>query len=584
MSKKGFLGVDLHEWNALAGLSDPYSLELAKISAEAGVPRAHQLEEGYAVKDHRSKEYQDRDPKKGRLALIKQSARRIQKGKNPDLLMKYQRNAEKKKAQEDIGYEDLFAEFLEDHGTSLDEFSFLLDYAVHNEDYDLQDELLAVEESFDGLVEAAGAAVGVAGKGLGLAGKVGAKLGGAAAKVGELGAKAMKPATNLMSKAASSYEKGKQAMDAVNKAKDAVSSGAPKADAPPAPTADAPEPSASPSQPGQTSSSGMPGAKTAGGDSAPQGKTTGQEVADALAKKDKKEPTGMKLLARGLGKLGKGAGGTVGGIVKKGAGDFKAGFKGESVDDADFVVEALAEHGLTPEEYMAVVEHAYDIGDDDMIEALQQLDEIFASWKKKKADEAAKKKAEVDAAWARARAGKEVAGSQERSRQGKDLTPAQKREMEMRLRQGGQKYYQKPPVQRIKKVNEAIDEQLRLSGYVDEYIEGRSKEQQYHGMKMQTAEPWQKERFKHHYRGDAKQLADKSAKRDKGNPEKWSGTKRLRSYGADHSSAPGDSVADDRAYLKKKNKDKLAKRASLSSRERRREMRKAARGHKSDAY
>jgi len=35
---KNMLGMELREWNSLSGLSDPYSLELARISAEAGVP------------------------------------------------------------------------------------------------------------------------------------------------------------------------------------------------------------------------------------------------------------------------------------------------------------------------------------------------------------------------------------------------------------------------------------------------------------------------------------------------------------------------------------------------------------------
>jgi len=37
--RRNMLGMNMTEWRTLAGLSDPYSLELAKISAEAGVPR-----------------------------------------------------------------------------------------------------------------------------------------------------------------------------------------------------------------------------------------------------------------------------------------------------------------------------------------------------------------------------------------------------------------------------------------------------------------------------------------------------------------------------------------------------------------
>ena len=104
MSNKSILGIDLTEWNSLSGLSDPYSLELAKISAAAGVPRVHVLSESLA--------------------------------------------------ETEVTYDDYLEAFLESRGSSLYEFNMLLDHAIESGDEDLQDELLAIEEAVNGIIEA----------------------------------------------------------------------------------------------------------------------------------------------------------------------------------------------------------------------------------------------------------------------------------------------------------------------------------------------------------------------------------------------------------------------------------------------
>jgi hypothetical protein len=60
------------------------------------------------------------------------------------------------------------------------------------------------------------------------------------------------------------------------------------------------------------------------------------------------------------------------GKIKKAGSAMKKGYKGE---DVDYWEEFLDENGITVDEYMMVVEDAYENGDEEMIEDLLQLDE-----------------------------------------------------------------------------------------------------------------------------------------------------------------------------------------------------------------
>ena len=482
MGTKNILGMDLLEWNILSGLSDPYSLELAKISAEAGVPNAGQImEAANPQRDWSDPESRvaKKDPKKHRLALIKRSARKMRQGANPDILAKYARTAELKKQKTESGEQavfpyDVYLEaFLEDNGSSMYEFNMLMDYAIEHADEGLMDELLAVEEVLD---EVLGGALAGAAKAVGGALKTGAKVAGSGIKAGaKMGGQVLKKGAQVAAKGAGQLagqaKAGfQQGMQAAGNAAKASAGAAPAPAAAPAPTPEAPAPQAPAAQ--------APAAPQMQGDKPPPGAQQPGQTA-AAAKPKQKKVGALGQLARGIGKVAKGVASMPGGLAATAgrvAGQVKKGYAGE---DIEMFEEFLAENDLTPDQYMAVVEQAFEYGDVEMIESMQQLDEIFAAWKAKKAAAAAEKAAATKAAWARARAGKEVAGSQQRTQRGLDLTPAQKAEMEKKLRAGGAKYQQAPAPQRIKKsVNEAIRKQLSLAGYTDEYIESLSEDSQ----------------------------------------------------------------------------------------------------------
>jgi len=475
MSSKSILGIDLTEWNTLSGLSDPYSLELAKISAEAGVPRSHMMNEAMAKPN---------TPAEKRLAAIKQSHRKLrQQGKGVQgsgsfsQLGKLTRQKSEDGEQLVFPYEAYLEAFLDDNGSSLYEFNMLLDYAIESGDEDLQDELLDLEEMLDDeLEEALGAAVlgglKAAGK-AGLAvGKKGAQLAGKGiVKGAQLAGKGIQKGAQLTGKAAGSLAKSAKAgyqsgMGASQAASQAAAAPEPAQAAPAAP----------PVAPAQAPAAGAvaPGASAA----APMGATPAQAAPAAApsqpgqtsAPEKKKKPGALSLIGRGIGKVAKGVAGglsaTAGGLAR-GAGRLGSGIKqGYTGEDVEYWEEFLGENGLSIEQYMSVVEDAYEYGDEEMIESSHQLDEIFAAWKEKKLAAQREKQAKVKAGWEKARDVISKHGAE-------TVRAASLRGID---------------VPKKKAANEAIDKQLQLMGYSDEYIEARSeksaerKSKQYHGL------------------------------------------------------------------------------------------------------
>jgi len=523
MSNKSILGIDLTEWNSLSGLSDPYSLELAKISAAAGVPRVHVLSES--------------------------------------------------SDDSDVTYDDYLEAFLESRGSSLYEFNMLLDHAVESGDEDLQDELLAIEEAVNVIIEA---------------------------DVTPIGNPLKKAAANLSARAAKGFQAGYAATQQAkpNAATQAADLGK-KMGMPPA--GDPASPKGAAGATGPVGKGGIPpvagaapppmAAKPAAAGTA--GGNTDQTAPTATSQpgQTEKEPKEPGLPKSGLGKIAQGvanigvsapaqAGNSLLGKVKRAGGKVKAGFQGE---DIDYWEEFLGENGLTVDQYMSLVEDAYEYGDEEMIESSHQLDEIFAAWKAKKAAAQQDKQAKVKAGWEAARGVIAKHGAETvRAASVKGVDVPKKRAIG-----GGTS------------TNEAIEKQLQLMGYTDEYIEARTKSQQYHGMIAQAADTdvrgavatgKMSQRAANDRRGRdndfhkkfAKDLADKSSRQDKGKSNSYSWNKKLRSLSHDHNPAYGDKVADDRAFLKKKNKDPLAAKAAKSPRERRSDIRKAARGHRGD--
>lgn len=441
MSKNSLLGMDLLEWNALAGLKDPYRLELAKISADAGVPKTSQLSESSES---------DRDlnrGKGGRLGDIKRRHRmkRLRSGNNPmaakdasPSLKKLLRNQNESGEYIVYPYDVYLEAFLTDSDSSLFEFNMLLDYAIEHDDADLQQDLLAIEEQLD---EALGADLVKKAKAVGGAVKSGAKKAGGAVR---------DAAVNLAGHAKAGYQSGMAAAQAGK----AASPAAPAPTTTPAPTAAAPAPAAN-----SAPTSPAPAAGASPASPVTQGAGTGKpaQPGQTTKPKAKKQPGALAQLARGIGKVAKGVTGMPGGAVRSAAkaagtvvGGVKKGYKGEDVEQWE---EFLGESGLTADEYIGVIEHAYSVGDEEMIESAHQLDEIFSAWKKKKAAAASAKRDTVSAKWDKARA--------VQAKYGVDTTKkASVRGVD---------------VQRVAKpkkaVNESIKKQLQLAGYTDEYID-----------------------------------------------------------------------------------------------------------------
>jgi len=564
MSRKSLLGIDLTEWNSLSGLSDPYSLELAKISAEAGVPSFSQLSESAHPDDDPS-----RDPnhnkggapgnrkRKTRLANLR-SGDDVLATKGPqDAMRKYLRK-KGKLASEDVSFDDCLDAYLEDHGSSLDEFNMLLNLAIENDDLEMQDELFAVEDNLDAILEA-GAIQGIKN-----AFKKGADNLAARAEKGRQAGFAASQKSNSATAPAGAAPKAPAgaptpaAAAAPPPAATPSDAGTAAGTPAPAPTPGAPAPGpnagatasgappdntdqTAPTQPGQTTKAADPN-KPKKDHLNPGGMSTGQKLAQGSANLAVNAPT---QLAKGL--IGK---------IKKAGSAMKKGYKGE---DISYWEEFLGENDLTIDEYMSVVEQAYEYGDTEMIEEVHQLDEIFAAWQ-------AKRQAKSDDHAAKMK-GKWKAATDVIKTHGKEAVKAASvRGVDLPKKKAS--------------TNETMDWMLQMSGYTDEYMEGRTKTQQYHGMKMQAADPDQRKRYADDYKSDASKLANKSAKQDKGKSRQVSGYKKLRSLSPDHNPGAGDHVADERKYLKSKNRDKLAAKAALSPRERRGDIRRKARGHR----
>jgi hypothetical protein len=477
MSKKSLLGIDLTEWKALSGLSDPYSLELAKISAEAGVPKISPMTEARLdVKP----EDQSKDQK--RLGLIKKQHRKLRKGGEgskisgsfrSEALEQLMTQSTEDGEQMVFPYDAYLEAFLEDQGASLYEFNMLMDVALENDDFDLQAELLAIEEMLD---EALGAALAGAAKAVGGAVKTGAKAVGGAVKKGAQFAvkKAGEGAGALASAGKAGFQAGMKG--AGNAAKAAAPGATPDAGdkpaAAPEPTAAAPTPNTTGAAPGpQAAPAATPGAAPGGGTpAAPQAQTAGGAAPSQPGQTTPAAPAGgaKKKKSSFLGGVGKVIGGLAGAgksIVKgaaKGVGQVAGGVKkGYAGEDIEYWEEFLGEEGFTVDEYMMVVEHAYEIGDAEMIEELHRLDEIFGSKRRKAA--AAEKHAQGMAAIK-----KGVGIMKTRGKKAVDQANSSGRSTPDSQQQ---RVYQIDDKQAANEsVNKVMDKQMQLMGYTDEHI------------------------------------------------------------------------------------------------------------------
>lgn len=673
MPRKSLLGIDLMEWNALSGLSDPYALELAKISAEAGVPRISSLREDADT---------DRDPHHNLGGEEGNSKRRkrldlLRKGNKPDVspgLTKFLRKQGSMKV-DDISYEGCLNAYLEDYGSSLDEFNYLLDYAVENGDVDLQDDLLAIEETFDYILEDFAQmnkkANDIKAKQQAAAGTAPptptVKPVGPPAPTGFKANLKARQAKGVAAGYAASQKAKVPAGAPAPTAAPAAAASPPPAEAPtpgtaggtppPPPTAGAPAPGAAPAQPAASTEPGKAGAKTpavgtTGGNTDQTAPAAPTQPGQTRKTKDPKEPTQKSALGRlAQGAVNTIAGGVQGGRlagrgIKKAVGKVKKGMQDQPNESVEYWEEFLDENGLTVDEYMMVVEDAYEYDDEEMIDHVHQLEGKYADWKAAKAARAKAKSDETSAKmkgkWKAAtdvinKHGKQAV--RDASNRGIDLPKrvatgggtSANETMDWMLQMsgytdeyitegrghrsdkpfdtvvqhrktGGAGAYRLRSLEKAFKdikakhagkakksgsTNEAMTKMLQMSGYTDEYVEARTKEQQYHGMIKQTADDdsgeHSSERSKanddRYDKRSGKRLARKSAEQDRGYKPTEYGRKKLRSLKPDHEPAYGDRVADDRKYLKGRNQDKLAAKAAKSPRERRSDIRRKARGH-----
>lgn len=182
MNKKNMLGMNMTEWRNLSGLADPYNLTEALTSKQlADLP---EYEPGGGDLTHvvkvpkalQGKAANDRHQLRGdaikavaaaraeRLAKAQKSIETHRKTfggttstKLSDLSDKQQtrimrKAAEKKSTNEDVTYGDVWGAYLEDRGSSVAEFDYLVNIAIESNDEEMAIELLAIEAQLDELL------------------------------------------------------------------------------------------------------------------------------------------------------------------------------------------------------------------------------------------------------------------------------------------------------------------------------------------------------------------------------------------------------------------------------------------------
>jgi hypothetical protein len=185
----------------------------------------------------------------------------------------------------------------------------------------------------------------------------------------------------------------------------------------------------------------------------------------------------------------------VAGSVVKGA---KAGYQAASMDMDDFAdLETFLgeEFGLSAEEYVNICDLAFETGDTEMIESAHQLDEIFAAWRAKKAA-AAQEKHEKGMVAVKAAADvikTHGAGAVKKaSQQGKGIPATKAYSIGPEPKKGGGTTLNQSmesvedvaaqimaadhiPKAKVNSLRELMGDQLKFSGYTDEYLGSKTK-------------------------------------------------------------------------------------------------------------
>jgi len=473
VSIKNILGMDLTEWKELSGLADPYALK--ESGAWAGSRQAlDNIPDNEPDADADVEPPKSKMPGQVRLDRIKLAAGRIAHMKSVKAAAAAEKAAKKAHVDKEIklhrqtfvkeDFEELNAwdVFLEDRGTTLHEFSDLIDLAIESGDVTMTLELLEMEDQLDELIGATlGRAASAIGKGINAAGSAVAKGAGTVART----------AGNVVGQAAGG-----------------VASGVRTAMTKPAPApAAAPAVAAAPAPPAAQVAGGAPAGATppAGAPAAVPAGTT------AIAKPATAAPAavaapGVKPKVGLLGRLAGGIGKVAGGMVGSAAAGFKAGraqAQTASVDAEDFEMYLGEEHGLSGEQYMAIYEHALATDDMDMMDCIHQMDEGLGRFMRGVASRIgvgehpdAADKARQQAGMAAVRTGGKVL----RTMGKKQVMAANKAGLGMGK-------------VRSESMHSALAKQLQYAGYSDEHVqefaEGQTKAQQYQALYAGQADP-----------------------------------------------------------------------------------------------
>jgi hypothetical protein len=492
MNKKNMLGMDMLEWKHLSGLADPYKLALAQAGAMAGVPAVagQELTESdteFNLKDF-EKHYQepsDDDDKskevvkvpralQGRganerhavrlgavAAVAKSREERLKKAKDsieahrksfggakPAKISDYsekqqarilRKAAERKEsANEDVTYGDVWCAYLEDRGSSAEEFDYLVNLAIENGDEEMAGELLAMEDQLDEI------------------------LGGMGKAVGWVAGKAVQGASNLAQGVKAGFNSAKAPVPgAAPPAGGGAPAGAtPPVGAPPQVPAGATPP---PAPNGGATPPPVPGAPAT-----PPVPGPGTQAAATISPGAPPKKPG--LLGRAIGAVAKGIGGAVG-AAKAGYAAGKAQPQVASVDAEDFELFLGEEHGLSAEQYIEICEHAFATNDVEMIECINAMEEgvfDFLRGGKAKAAEQQAKHAETMSKWREAKAVVAQHGAAKTKAatvRGQQVGVKQQTQVGTSL---------KVPKAMGDSMESVIAKQLQYSGYTDEYIEART--------------------------------------------------------------------------------------------------------------
>lgn len=480
------LGMDIAEWKTLSGLADPYALALAEVSAEVGVPsvapsRSLQEDDDSGVpRDFQAA--QASQSKKVRRDEIARAARKLsaktrgaaEKAANTPAterhrahleLIKHRKTFVKGESFEGFDEEIFWAVYLEDCGTSAEEFGDLLNLAIENNDEEMTIELLAVETQLDELLGQIG--TGLA-KG---AMAVGKGLATGASAVGRTALGATKGIANAAGQVAGSAAKG------------VVGGFAPKPAGGGAPAGATPPAGSPPAAPAGASPQAAPATPAAPAAAAP---AAGAMPAPAMPAK---KPGLLGTLAGGIGKavggIAKGVGGVAGAAVK-GA---KAGYQAASMDMdniEDLEIFLGEEFGITAEQYVDICDRAFETNDAEMIDHAHQLDEIFAAWRAKKAAAAKEKHAATMKGWQAAKdvvakhgagavkaasvRGKAVDAPKVATGGGGTSVHAKKTESIEDVAAQIMDSNARAPRAKADNLKDLLTDQMRFSGYTDEHI------------------------------------------------------------------------------------------------------------------